>query len=88
MSATELGANFWRLEMSNKRINDGGPAFQVNAYDGYVRGMSKREVYAMAALAGLSANPETTQTSYKADAVTCVRAADALIAELEKEAHD
>ena len=48
-------------------------------------GMTLRQWYVGQALAGLMANPRTVTTSHKADAEACIQAADAIIAELEKE---
>jgi hypothetical protein len=63
------------------KINDGGPAYPVACTDEhtiYYPGLSKRDVFAMAAAQGLLASG-TRQVAEQA-----VREADALLAELAK----
>lgn len=75
-------------------VNSGGQAFPLAGFPGDPNftlpkdGMTLRQWYAGQALAGLLASSLTTRTTHGADAKACVKAADALIAELEKETHE
>jgi hypothetical protein len=60
------------------------PAVPVQDARRYYPGLTKREAFAMAAMQGLLANPETTPASAQEIAEWSVYQADALLAELAK----
>ena len=68
---------------SDKKLNDGGPAFPVHANTTGGSGLIKREYAAIAAMQGLGGFYGTQ--SELAIVKTAVSMADALLAELKKE---
>lgn len=56
---------------------------QTGTYSGYEIGLTKRELFAAMAMQGLLSDPNYNETPTRM-AASCVRAADALIAELSK----
>jgi len=72
--------------------NDGGPAFPLptlrNVYGGIevspTPGVSKRELFSAMAMQGLIFSDKDCKLSWEQTAAMSIRAADALLAELEK----
>jgi hypothetical protein len=66
--------------MSATSIDDGGPAFPIPGGGCPASGISIRDYFAAAALAGTAANPSFRNETWKEHAAASYRAADAMLA--------
>ena len=71
-----------RWTVSEKRIDDGGPAFPEShpEHPAPSSGMTLRDYFAGQALAGFGANPPSWTTDHAILADACYKAADAMLA--------